>query len=196
MKFEKLSENKIKITLTLEELLARKINIKDIEKDSTIARNLFLDLISETELHDEFISSDSQLFIEASSDNNNLFVVTITKVELIPELKDYENIPTSNSTLIDNKKSKAKTKKSKTKISYKVSSYIYEYDNLDTIIDMSSTLKKQSCFIGKNSLYKYEDKYFIIFSKSSVRNAKFIKTFVILSEYSKSYYNNSMFVGR
>lgn len=203
MKFEKLSDNKIKITLTLDELVARKIDIKAIEKDSSIARNLFLDLISETDLHEDFLSSDSQLFIEAASDNNNLFIVTITKVELIPELKDYEGLTSKKSFKI-NKKTNTNKKSSTSRLSknttndkenilYKVSSYIYEYETMDTIIDMCNTLKVNDSFVGKNTLYKFENKYFLIFSKYSVKNKKFLKTFSILSEYSNAYYNLDIF---
>ena len=78
MKVEKISENKVKITLTLDELDLRDISLKDIENNSSLARELFIDLLEETNLADEFAESDTQLFIEASSDNENLFVVTIT----------------------------------------------------------------------------------------------------------------------
>jgi len=48
-------------------------------------------------------------------------------------------------------------------------------------------------FFGKNSLYKNENNYFLIFSKSSVKNKKFIKTFVFLSEYCSTYYSYDIF---
>ena len=89
MKVEKINENKIRITLTFEELENRQISLKDIEKNSSLAKNLFIDLIEESNLDEDFIIDDSQLFIEASSDNNELFIVTITKIDNIPELKKY-----------------------------------------------------------------------------------------------------------
>ena len=75
MKVEKLSDNKVRITLTFEELEKRKISLSDIEKNSTIAKDLFIDLLEESNLDSEFVIDDSHLFIEASSDNNNLFIV-------------------------------------------------------------------------------------------------------------------------
>ena len=80
MKIEKINENKVKITLTIDELSQRQISLKDIEQDSNRAQDLFLDLLEETELNEDFMLDDSQLFVEASSDNENLFVVTITKI--------------------------------------------------------------------------------------------------------------------
>ena len=44
MKVEKINNNKVKITLTFEELEKREINIKDIEKNGEIAKNLFVNL--------------------------------------------------------------------------------------------------------------------------------------------------------
>ena len=70
MKVEKINNNKVKITLTFEELEKRDINVKDIEKNSEIAKNLFVELIEESNIDEEFEFEDSQLLIEASSDNS------------------------------------------------------------------------------------------------------------------------------
>ena len=45
MQIEKINKNKVKIILTLEELEKRDVNIKDIEKNNEIAKELFCDLI-------------------------------------------------------------------------------------------------------------------------------------------------------
>ncbi len=178
MKVEKINDNKIKITLSLEELEKRKISLTDLEHDSSLAKNLFLSLIEESDLEDEFKLENSQLFIEAFSDNNNTFVITITKIDAIPELLKYnnENMPIKN---------KVST--------YKVESNIFEFENLDKILSMCAASKNENLFFGRNSLYKLNDRYFIIFKKSSVKNKKFIKTFIFLSEYCTSYYNDEIF---
>ena len=44
MQIEKINKNKVKIILTLEELEKRDVNIKDIEKNNEIAKELFLQL--------------------------------------------------------------------------------------------------------------------------------------------------------
>lgn len=181
MKVEKINENKIRITLTLEELENRQISLRDIEKNSSLAKNLFIDLIEESNLEDEFIIDDSQLFIEASSDNNNLFIVTITKVDDLPELKKYA--------LLENKeKKKSRSKKASEFIDYTIDSNIFEFSSLDNILELCDISKKEKLFFGKNSLYEYNNSYFIIFSKSAIKNKKFLKTFVFLSEYCNEYY--------
>lgn len=183
MKIEKIDENKVKITLTLDELSQRQISLKDIEQDSNTAQDLFLDLLEESDLQEDFLMDDSQLFVEASSDNENLFIVTITKIDYMPELAKYS---------VSKKKTRRKNS-NKSSSEYIVASCIYKFNDLDRIFELSSKLKLEKAFIGTNSLYKYEDSYFIVFSPSSIKNAKFIKTFVILSEYCEQYYAANMY---
>ena len=186
MKVEKINENKIRITLTLEELENRQISIKDIEKNSSLAKNLFIDLIEESNLEEDFILDDSQLFIEASSDNNNLFIVTITKIDNIPELKKY-------ALMEDPKNKRIRRKSIEQDLNYYIDSNIFSFDSMDTLLDLCDIFKKEKLFFGKNSLYKYNNTYFLIFSKSSIKNKRFLKTFVFLSEYCQEYYSYNIF---
>lgn len=175
MKVEKVSDNKVRITMTLEELERREISLSEIEKDASMAKELFINLIEESNLDEDFAIENSQLFIEASSDNNNLFIVTITKIETIPELKKYSNIKSNN--VPQNKN-----------IRYKVDSNIYWFENMDRILEFCNVAKSENLFFGRNSLYKYNNSYFIVFNHSTVKNKKFLKTFVFLSEYCKEYF--------
>lgn len=210
MKVEKINENKVKITLTIDELKQRKINIKDIEKDATLARNLFIDLIEESKLDEDFVLDDSQLYIEASSDNNNLFIVTITKIDHMPDISKYSiksknskaKIKTNTKKLNAALKSKVKVsrkptnKASKSKesnIKYCVDSTLYTFSSMKALLDACEIFKKEKLYYGKNSLYKYQDKYFILFEKSALNNKKFTKTFSIISEFCEKYYSEDLF---
>ncbi|MEG0872740.1 MAG: adaptor protein MecA [Clostridia bacterium] len=191
MKVEKLTENKIRITLTFDELKKRKISLSDLQSDSLVAKDLFIDLLEESNLEEDFSLDDAQLFIEASADSNNLFIVTITKVENIPELQKYSLIENTIPKKVSKKK-KIRTNYDK-KIDYKVDSFVYSFSSIDDILDMCNVAKSEKLFFGKNSLYKYIDTYFLVFSKSSIKNKKFIKTFVFLSEFCKQYYSYDIF---
>ena len=188
MKVEKINDNKIRITLTFEELEKRKISLSDIEKDSSFAKELFINLIEESNLDTDFIIDDSHLFIEACSDNNNLFIVTITKIDNIPELKNY-SILEEKSKSRNSIKGTSKSKQYK----YSVNSYIYSFKKIDDILELCQKSKEENLFFGKNSLYKYEDTYFVIFSKPTIKNRKFLKTIVFLSEYCLEYYSYDLF---
>lgn len=180
MKIEKINENKIKIILTIEELENRKISLKELENDTTLARNLFFDLIEENNLDEEFKLEDSQLLIEASSDNENLFIVTITKVDNLPS--NINNFCESNNTNGNIKKQN----------NYKVTSNIFVFEKIDDILSFCDKAKSQITFLGRNSLYKNDNNYFLIFSNNATKNKKFISTFSLLSEYCTSYHNFDM----
>lgn len=184
MKVEKINNNKVKITLTFEELEKRDINLKDIEKNSEIAKNLFVNLIEESNIDEDFKLDDSQLLIEATSDNNNLFVVTITKVNNLPDMKQYSKL--------EKKVKNAKQLNNKNDSNYKVESDIYFFDKFDSILDLCKNSKCENLFFGKNTLYKYNNSYFLLFSPYSIKNKKFLKTFVFLSEYCQNYYSYKM----
>ena len=184
MKIEKIDENKVRITLTIDELSQRQISLKDIEQDSNRAQDLFLDLLEESDLQEDFLMDDSQLFVEASSDNENLFIVTITKIDYMPEIARYTP---------KKKSSRKKKNANSSPTEYTVASTIYKFSNLDRVLELVSKLKLEKAFMGTNSLYKYDDSYFLVFSNTSIKNAKFIKTFVILSEYAEQYYAADMY---
>lgn len=188
MKIEKISDNKIRITLTFEELENRKISLSDIEKNTSKAKELFLNLIEESNLEDEFVIDDSHLFIEACSDNNNLFIVTITKIDNIPELKKYSILDKEKNTRsISDKKTQSKISR------YKVDSNIYSFKTIDYLLELCNKSKSENLFFGKNSLYKLGNIYYVIFSQATVKNKKFLKTYVFLSEYCKEYYSYDLF---
>ena len=182
MKIEKINDNKIRITLTFDELEKRDISLKEIEHDSSKAKELFFNLIEESDLEGDFIIDDSHLFIEACSDNNNLFIVTITKIDNIPELKNY-------SFLNGKRKSSKNKSRSSTSFKYRVDSNIYSFNSIDVILELCNKSKTENLFFGRNSLYKYNNKYFIIFSKATIKNKKFLKTYVFLSEYCNDYHS-------
>lgn len=173
MKVEKISENKVKIILSFEELEMRNITLYDIEKNNSAAKKLFISLIEESNLDEEFELEDSQLFIEASSDNTNTFILTITKTNDLPDLNNY-------------------TKKETPQL-YKIDSRLYEFASIDVILDFCKKAKDENLFFGQNTLYKYEDKYFILFSETAIKNKKFIKTYVMLSEYCSRYFSYDLF---
>lgn len=128
MKVELINENKVKITLSFDELKKRKISFNDIQKNT----NILLNLIEELDLDETFTIDDTSNFmIETTSDNNKSIIVTITKIEDMPELKKYS--------LLETKKGSKNLRNSN--INYKVNSNIYCFDSLDAILDMCNIAK-------------------------------------------------------
>ena len=173
MKIEKIDENKVKIILSLAELEMRNISLIDLQNNTLLARNFFKTIIEESNLDEDFIENeDSQLFIEATSDSTETFILTITKTDTLPNINSYP-----------------KTEK----IRYRIDSRLYEFSSLDAILDFCRTAKKENLFFGNNSLYKYQEKYFILFSDSAIKNKRFIKTYVMISEFCSRYFSYDIY---
>ena len=80
MKIEIIDENKVKIILSLAELEMRNISLTDLQNNTMLAKTFFKTIIEESNLDEDFIENeDSQLFIEATSDSTETFILTITK---------------------------------------------------------------------------------------------------------------------
>ncbi len=185
MKVEKINENKVRITLSIDELAQRDISLNDLEKDTVKAKKLFLELIEESNLESSFIFEHAQLFVEAATDSNDFFTVTITKIDDFPDLTKYN--------LLDEGFTKKTVKKSSNKSISPISSNIFSFESLDNILDMCDILKGTNSFLGKNSLYKLDSKYFLIFSKYSIRNTKFLKTYSIINEFCLNNYESELY---
>lgn len=168
LKIEKISNDRIKITLDIDELASRKISPAEIQNNKQKAQDFFFKLIEESKLQDEFLTEGSQLFIEASSVNNQ-FMIIITKVFDLPNNSKYY---------------------SDTKTIYRLTSSVYEFCILDNLLSFAKKASNLNLFLGFNSLYLYNNKYYLIFSSSCVKNPEFIQTFIVLSEYCDNYYKN------
>ena len=173
MKIEKIDENKVKIILSLAELEMRNISLIDLQNNTLLARNFFKTIIEESNLDEDFIENeDSQLFIEATSDSTETFILTITKTDTLPNINNYQK--TEN-------------------VRYRIDSRLYEFNSLDAILDFCKIAKDEKLFFGTNSLYKYQDKYFILFGDSTIKNKKFIKTFVMITEFCSRYFSYDIY---
>ena len=166
MKIEKINNDKVKITLTIEELASRKISPADLQSNKPAAQVFFFKLLEESELEDEFLEESSKLFIEAST-LNDLFMVVITKIYDLPNNDNY--ISSKHNTV------------------FRITSNIYEFKELENLL-MFSKFVNRNIYFGINSLFLYNDSYYIVFSNSTIKNPKFVKSFLLTSEYCDNYY--------
>ena len=172
MKVEKINDNKVKITLSFEELTTRDILPSDLEDDPDKVQNLFLDLIYESDLESSFLFEHSQLYIEASADNNNSFVVTITKLDDFMDLSKYDML---DITTVD---------KLKSNISKNIFNNIYIFSSLNDLYLCAKAININTDFNKSSKLYIDNNIYYLIFNKSTTKNIEFNKIHNILCEYS------------
>ena len=85
MKFEKLSENKIRVTLTIQDLDEKEIDFHVFMSNPIQSQSILLDMLEEAKKEVGFDPEDYNLKIEALSLADTNFIFTITKV--IPEIE-------------------------------------------------------------------------------------------------------------
>jgi len=65
MKIEKLNENKIRITLNMDDLNERKINFHSFMSNSIESQDIFLDMLDKADKEVGFNTDDCRIMIEA-----------------------------------------------------------------------------------------------------------------------------------
>ena len=159
MKIEKLNENKIRITLNLEDLSERDIDFHSFMSNSIESQSIFLDMLDKADREVGFNTDDCRIMIEALALKNGNFVLTITKFEHTTD----ENTKTK----AQNQKKKALHIKRKAPIwdSRKV---IYSFESFDVFCNFCSFLLKcphtlnLSKFAEESVLYEYNSNFYLI----------------------------------
>lgn len=170
MKVEKINNNKAMIILTTAELASRKITLKDIKEGKSKVQDFFFEILEEAQIIEDFSNESTQLLVEVSSTNDDVFMITLTKADCIPDMMRYNN-------------------KSSNRISYTVSSSLYEFSNIDSLHKFCLKALIEDTYLGNNSLYELNGKFFVYFSNPTIKKTLFVKTFSILSEYVERYYS-------
>lgn len=186
MKIEKINDNMIKVTISLNDLEERNIDLSALNYNSPAAQELFWEMMEQAEQQLGFNLSDSQLIIEPLPDSNEGFIITITRLD---EDGDFESIQ---------KYIKSKLKKSDLRIkkrSRKVCStlLVYSFNSIDDVCILSKRIDGQ--YIGESTLYKCRNTYYLVMTKGSLTTADCKSFETNLCEYGKKVSNTSFFEG-
>ena len=153
MKIEKLSDNKIRITLSNTELEERHLDFQALRYNTPEAQTLFLDMMKQAEHEHGFKTSNCQLFIEAASVNNGQFIVTVTRIQekVLPPVpqKRRNSLP------------EIKVRKKQPPVSEKI---IYKFNEFEQICE----LIKSKCIPLDlpSTLYEYNNTFFLVLKPS------------------------------
>lgn len=184
MKFEKLNENKIRITLSNQDLIEKNIDFNSVMSNSIESQNLFIDMLEEAEQKVGFVTKDYKIKIEALAMSDGNFIVTVTRSE--------KNVEKDILTQTKNKKIKAKRKIA----TLGSESLVYEFNSFDDFYLFSSLVSKIKNYntISKTSaLYSYNENYYLLFSKLNL-NHPYIKNFyTLITEFGTYIYNSELF---
>ena len=155
MKIEKLTENKIRITLNIEDLAEKNIDFHEFMSNPIDSQSLFLDMLDQAEKEFGFVTKDCKVMIEALATSSGTFVLTVTKVT--SNFETPSNIP----------KKKVKVRKKIQNIKSN-SCAIFEFATFDDFYDYGlSVTTELSAKISNSSiknakLYLYNNKYYLV----------------------------------
>lgn len=183
MKFEKLNENKIRITLNNQDLIEKNIDFHSFMSNSKESQNLFLDMLDEAEKKVGFVTKDYKLRIEALAMSDGNFILTITRfgksVDTQPKIHKNKNL---------------KIKRKNLDITSK--QLIYKFDSFEAFCNFSSFISKIDKFfsISKNMiLYLYKNSYYLCISNINTEHESIRKLYILITEFGTYVDNSEMF---
>lgn len=171
MRFEKLNENKIRITLTNQDLIKKNIDFHSFMSNPIESQDLFFDMLDTAEKEIGFITKNYQIRIEAVQVSNGDFILTITRS--LPEVKKT----------LEKKKLHIKRKNN----NFKNTDALYCFESFDDFCEFSLFLNNHHIKISniaKNiSLYEYKNKFYLSFSNINIAYNDLKKLFSSITEF-------------
>lgn len=173
MKIEKLTENKIRIILNIDDLAQKNIDIHSLIKNTDGTQKFFKNILKQAQKEVGFDIEDSRLLIEAFLSNDGFFILTFTKIA---------NETPSRKMAIPKVKRK----------DFKLSSNnaVYQFDTFNEFCNFCTYLNNTKLgnlkkFAKKISLYEYNTKYFLVFSEidTNFKNSNLV--YVSICEFAK-----------
>lgn len=167
MRFEKLNENKIRITLTNRDLAEENIDFHSFMSNSIETQDLFFEMLDKAEKEIGFVTKDYQIRIEALQVASGDFILTVTR-----------GLPIS-----DKKKIHIRRKK----IESKSKQVIYGFNSFDDFCSFSALLNTQFAHITNIAksicLYEYKQNYYLNFCNINQDYPNLKKIFSIITEF-------------
>lgn len=175
MKIEKLTENKIRIILKKEDFKGNSTDIQKLFLTTPESQNFFLEILNRAKEEVNFDTDGHKLLIEASFQNEEAFIFTITKY--IESNNTFNTKPRKYLTI--KRKSQTLTK----------SCSIYQFNNFEDFCDFCNFINKNNNIylksIFKTSvLYLYNDTYYLVIDGINISNKSLNSFHSILLEFS------------
>ena len=185
MKFEKLNENKIRITLTIQDLAEKEIDFHVFMSNSAEAQDVLLDMLEQAKKETGFDPDDYNLKVEALVMADTNFIFTITK--LPPEEKS--------------KISKRKFTVKRKNIVPSSTQAVYCFNSFDDFNDFLVFLSKNTLFNYKKlaksiTLYEYKEKYYLLMNNINTEFIDKIKFYTCITEFAKCVTNSKVFASK
>ncbi|NLM73182.1 MAG: adaptor protein MecA [Clostridiaceae bacterium] len=186
MRIERVGENKIRIFVSYDDLEERDIDLDTFNYNSPETQELFWDLMEQAELELGFDAHESQLCIEAVSDVDHGFVITITRVD---EENDFESIHK----FIKNRYRRKELVSKKKTASICSTMLIYAIEGFDELCALCAQIAP--LYTGRSRVINHEGTYYLILSsiEGNIKNES--RFYGIMSEYADRMQNVDFFEG-
>ena len=169
MKIEKLAEDKIKITITIDDLAERNIDLYSFMYNSPESQDLFWDVMSEAEKEYGFNVDDSMIYVEASTSGGGNFTLIVTKTKEKPIVKLSTSKPAPN---------KENIKLKRKKIPAFLKDGLYKFASFEDVCSFCSSIDVRE--IVDSTLYRLDDTYYL---KASIIPATLILEYASIVKY-------------
>ena len=183
MKFEKLSENKIRITLTIQDLAEKEIDFHVFMSNSIESQDILLDMLEQAKKETGFDPENYNLKIEALAMADKSFIFTITKD--IPEEKT--------------KSQKKKFVVKRKTLNPSSTQAIYSFNSFDDYCNFLQFLKDSNLFYDVKeiadsvTLYEYKEKYYLLLDLIHSDIVSKLKFYATITEFAKYITNSKLF---
>lgn len=157
MKFKKINENKIMVTLSWKELASRDLDARALKNNSVEYQKLFWDMMAQARDELGFDVHGSQLMVETVPDKEGNIMMIITKsgneVDLQGNLEKmfHELFQISNN--LENTQEPSK-KKLPTRYD------TFRFDDFEALVGLAQSVGRSCTLVNK--LYCFEDAYFLV----------------------------------
>lgn len=184
MRFEKLEENKIRITLSQEDLVKKDIDFHSFMSNSLESQDLFFDMLEEAEKEIGFVTKDYLIRIEALALAGGDFVLTVTR-----SLPEKAKNPLKKKVHIKRKRANVEE-----------SQVVYSFANFDDFCSFVTFFKdhygKATHLAQKVLLYEYHDAYYLVLNEINLCFPNVKRLFSCITEFAVFVSHSNVFTAK
>lgn len=183
MKFKKINENKIMVTLSWKELASRDLDVKSLKSNSVAYQKFFWDMMERAQEELGFDVRGSQLMVETVPDKEGNLMITITKSggeqesqsnleRFFSELfqSSLGSLPNLGGGLPENEPAPlTEEKEQKDTIRYDT----FRFDDFEALVGFAKSVQGPLTLVNK--LYLLENSYYLVV-KSGAKKQKLVDT--------------------
>lgn len=138
MQIKKINNNKLKVVLNSNDLNEKNIDIDSFLSSSIESQNLFFEILDIAEEKYDFDIENNKAVVETISLDNNIFILTITKLK-------NENLNTYNGSV-----------------------KVYCFENINDILNLYSILNKKENLLKDIQIFNLKNKYFLVSKSNNI----------------------------